>query len=671
MRYDDLAIEIRALPRRRYEVRVASSTQGRGRASFKLPVPSDQLDQVLRALERRVWRSRLLAEEARELEAKEHPEEPQGTGLPCPEQLGEALFSSLFHGDSARVLHSSLGQVDGRQVETDDNCRGLRLRFVFDQADADLTEVAVVPWELLLRADTKTFLARHRRTPIVRCIEVPEPVRPLRVRGDLRVLLVEAAPEDLTSLETPLEARHVRETLERIGGVEVVHVEHATLASFQNQLRRGGWHVVHFMGHGKFDRTTGEALLCFETRKRKTARVAAQYFAEHVKQDPSVRLVILNACATGTLPRRRGQDPFSAAAAALARVGIPAVVAMQFPISDPAAVAFAKELYQGIAEGEALETAVVDGRLAIYREGSDTPSETLEWVTPVLYLRGDDGTMLEVEPEERARRRGHRAAPDKGEPGEERQTRPLRLGIRSLVGLGEDLEAKADRPLSLVDYFEGRWIKHETLWREAVLPKLGRFLGEGKRSGRPLILDLAAHQSLAFATGSLLEAKSGVEISVIQRGQKGTFEWPARPGESPTGPLWKRPKSIPRDGDARDVAVAVSATWDVLADVTLFLDRTKLAVRRILHVVIAPEPSSTSVRDGAHALRLAQTLSRLIRERTPEERLGTIHLFAAAPNGLLLFLGQIAPALGPVQLYEYDFETKAPGAYRPSFRLPA
>jgi hypothetical protein len=426
------------------------------------------------------------------------------------------------------------------------------------------------------------------------------------------------------------------------------------------------------MGHGAFDPETGEAVLCFEDADRRTVRVPAPWLAQHVKQSSTIRLVVLNACETASLRRQRGQDPYTAAATALSMAGVPAVVAMQFPISDPAAIAFATGFYDALAHGDPVEAAVVNGRLAISSEALRLRRATFEWVTPVLYLRGADGELLELEAEAAGEEGATPAESAGAVAASGRRTRPpLRLGIRSLEGLGVELESEADRVLSLVRHFDGRRIRDESLWHEAILPEVQEFLAEGVATHRPLIVDLAAHQSLAFAVGSILESKSGVEITVVQRGQGQPLFWPPRPGEVPEGRLWQEPTSVPRDEGVPEVAVAVSATWDIVDDVGHYLDQAGLSVGRILHVAIAPEPSRTSVLDGPHALRLAQTLGRILRARPVSERMGTLHLFASAPNALVLFLGQLAPALGRVQLYEYDFEKRVPGAYWPSFRLPA
>ncbi len=75
------------------------------------------------------------------------------------------------------------------------------------------------------------------------------------------------------------------------------------------------------------------------------------------------------------------------------RGGVSAVAAMQFEITDGAAVEFCRGFYNAIAHGRGVDEAVGSGRVAIL--GSS--GETLEWVTPVLYLRGLDSQLFAVE----------------------------------------------------------------------------------------------------------------------------------------------------------------------------------------------------------------------------------------------------------------------------------
>ena len=45
------------------------------------------------------------------------------------------------------------------------------------------------------------------------------------------------------------------------------------------------------------------------------------------------------------------------------------------------------------------------------------------------------------------------------------------------------------------------------------------------------------------------------------------------------------------------------------------------------------------------------------------------HLFMAGPNAFAFFLGQNQPAMGPVIVYEFDFEGGRDSTYRPGLRV--
>ena len=64
----------------------------------------------------------------------------------------------------------------------------------------------------------------------------------------------------------------------------------------------------------------------------------------HDKSD-TVRLIFLNACKTAMSSREGELDPFGGVATSLIEAGIPAVVAMQFPISDKAAINFSRTFF--------------------------------------------------------------------------------------------------------------------------------------------------------------------------------------------------------------------------------------------------------------------------------------------------------------------------------------
>ena len=101
------------------------------------------------------------------------------------------------------------------------------------------------------------------------------------------------------------------------------------------------------------------------------------------------RLVLLNSCAGAAMG---DTDLFSGTATALVRGGVSAVAAMQYEISDLAAIAFSRGFYGALARGRAVDDAVSSGRAAIL----GLSGQTLEWVTPVLYLRGRDSHLFTV-----------------------------------------------------------------------------------------------------------------------------------------------------------------------------------------------------------------------------------------------------------------------------------
>ena len=108
-------------------------------------------------------------------------------------------------------------------------------------------------------------------------------------------------------------------------------------------------------------------------------------------QRHSLRLVVLNACEGAKGGR---EDILSSTAATLVQSGLPAVLAMQYDITDGAAVELAESFYDALAAGVPVDTAVTEARNAV----SLANEHSLEWGTPVLYLRSADGNLFILPP---------------------------------------------------------------------------------------------------------------------------------------------------------------------------------------------------------------------------------------------------------------------------------
>ena len=103
--------------------------------------------------------------------------------------------------------------------------------------------------------------------------------------------------------------------------------------------------------------------------------------------------------------------------------------------------------------------------------------------------------------------------------------------------------------------------------------------------------------------------------------------------------------------------MALSLTRDVLQDAAAYARENIPTASRILSFEVMSGASQHSVRDGTHALLLADDLmARFDYARFPDERVGTVHLFAAAPAGFMFFAGRLARGLRRCLLYEFDFE---------------
>ena len=168
----------------------------------------------------------------------------------------------------------------------------------------------------------------------------------------------------------------------------VERLQPATLNALQRRLRQEACHILHFVGHGAFDETAQDGVLLLEDEQGRGRAVSAQDLGVLLHDHPSLRLVMLNSCEGARTSRL---DPFAGSAQSLVQQGIPAVVAMQFEISDEVAIVIAHEFYAALAAGYPVDAALAEARKAAFTGGSSA-----EWGIPVLYLRAADGRIFGV-----------------------------------------------------------------------------------------------------------------------------------------------------------------------------------------------------------------------------------------------------------------------------------
>jgi formylglycine-generating enzyme required for sulfatase activity len=278
------------------------------------------------------------------------------------ESLGASLFETVFQGEVKDSFECALGYAQASGTEL-----LLRLRL----ADPEL---ALLPWEFLWSKKIRDFLSFHR-VSIVRQLEGGTEVLPQRRCGALRILVVSADQVDAPRIDADEEIRQLREALRLpIAARRIVldDLRKATQSDLAEKLESGGYHIVHFIGHGCFEVGSKKGFLWLYDGKvedRELAKILSK-----------VRLVFLNCCHGA---RGDSDDLFADVAQRLYLLGVPSVVAMQCSVQDDVAISFASRFYRRLALGEVLERAMSEAR----RRLAIKDRRKLEWGIPVLYLR--------------------------------------------------------------------------------------------------------------------------------------------------------------------------------------------------------------------------------------------------------------------------------------------
>lgn len=362
---------------RSFNVQVQSTPRYEERRQVVPVVLPANLDDRLRTLERRLLNRKEIIE------------------------LGRDLADALFPTAVRQLLETNLNLVE----EVGDR---LRIRLKLDDF-----ALADIPWEYvyLPRPDVpeeqwgpEGFLALDARISLVRYERVsgllgrltPPGPGPLRIA----VLLADPnKPPDYPPLKLDEEKKKLERELAKVEQIHPVFFPDATIDELEDACDS---HILHFAGHGVFRTEMGMAfrteqgkgflVLLDEDKNPYPLPVDKLMVALRGKQ---VRLAVLGACETG---RRDQVNVWSGIAPALARVGVPATVGMQYKIRDRNATFFSWKFYRTLAEKKPIDEAVNDGRKAVFQRCND---DDRDWGVPVLYLHteADGGGMLFPDPD--------------------------------------------------------------------------------------------------------------------------------------------------------------------------------------------------------------------------------------------------------------------------------
>jgi tetratricopeptide (TPR) repeat protein len=297
------------------------------------------------------------------------------------------------------------------------------------EAGAPETEVAAareaatlllgLPWELMHDGDAYLFQGARptrvrRRLPNTRVLDVPVVAPPIRI------LLVTARPEDEACgyIDHRASALPLVEAMESLPGLVDLHLlDPPTLPALREELdraRRAGrpFHVVHFDGHGVYDRRVGLGGLCFErpedTGKLEKRRHVTVYTEDRagggtglgsLLREHRIPLVVLEACQSGA-----AEQASESVASELLKGGVASVVAMSHSVLVETARRFVEAFYRALAEGRRVGDAMLEGQRTLQGDtfrGRVFGAGELrleDWFVPVLYQERDDPQLFLAAP---------------------------------------------------------------------------------------------------------------------------------------------------------------------------------------------------------------------------------------------------------------------------------
>jgi tetratricopeptide (TPR) repeat protein len=351
-----------------------------------------------------VWPNPLVADRAKQVEANLIA-------------WGQALHgAALPPQPTANVLQAWAGVEAGASrrfsVSVDDSLLLGSSEAENATAQEAATALLALPWELLHNGDGFLFQGARpsrvrRRLPNKRDRAVPAVAPPIRV------LLITARPEDAACgyLDHRASALPLVAATEELGDVLRLTLLHpATYPALEAELARAQqagkpYHVVHFDGHGVYDRRVGLGGLCFEDPSdshQLTGRRHQTVFTNQLGpllNNYRIPLVLLEACQSA-----QAEAGAESVASDLLQRGVASVVAMSHSVLVETARRFVAAFYAELAKGQRVGQAMLAGQRALHsdrRRGQRYGIGELkldDWFVPVLYQEKDDPQLFTATP---------------------------------------------------------------------------------------------------------------------------------------------------------------------------------------------------------------------------------------------------------------------------------
>jgi hypothetical protein len=247
-----------------------------------------------------------------------------------------------------------------------------------------------IPWETLtINGWSPAIASGLSRRYLADNLPIATWLEERRIEPTLKLLLIINPTGDLDGAEK--EGARVQELVATKPDIDatVLARERATKMAILTALRSGKYDCVHYAGHAFFDPNNRgrSGLLCFGQEVLSSVDLIG------ISNLPS--LVFFNACEAGRVRGRANlksasvrSEEASGVAEAIMRGGISTYMSTYWPVQDESAKNFASTFYEKLLAGEAVGSALLQGRRAI--------KEQRDWADYILY--GDSKFVLKQKP---------------------------------------------------------------------------------------------------------------------------------------------------------------------------------------------------------------------------------------------------------------------------------
>jgi hypothetical protein len=303
-------------------------------------------------------------------------------------QVGRQLFDFIFQGrvlELYKECYTSTRKVLKQPLS-------IRLRVTHPG-------LSYVPWETLFDQVNGFYVTVSQDTPFMRALEADDDDTPLGGGSPIRILGMAARAKVLSgialdSIDVDAEQVAIKNALGALDDgkrVKLCWIPSAKGRDLTRRFIKGDdgkrWDIFHFIGHG--GHRLGEEK-GFIVVQEDGGPAGIELYADDLRQivcqfERTPNLVILNSCSGAK------SEPgmlFSSVAEELIRGGVPAVIAMQFEISDNMGIAFSNAFYTYLVDSRSIQAALAHTRLEL------KASRSAEWISPVLYMRGLNGEIF-------------------------------------------------------------------------------------------------------------------------------------------------------------------------------------------------------------------------------------------------------------------------------------